>query len=576
MASLREALAEKFTSDGKEEDEQGVIPIEEPSTDEENSESQKAEQEQEQELDEPEDVEQNEEEDLQNLLQEAAELIKVQNDELFDLRAQIGMMEFEKLSQPEIIENKTDKEKRIRPGSLGKDLHMTIGDGIKLMGVSLLWLVVLIGADKVVGIYGLMAGGVLPTDLLTWSIGSCLWCIHLLYILNKTETILSFGLGFRIQTSIAVGLAVGTAILLTRKETATVTNVWTYGSIFAFIVLLFSGFGGAFVRAYTRKFRPDSELEDPRVITSVEKKNVDKKALMSLTAGLIVFILIASVSASTLTEYLSPAKDCDGGVSGRMMADGDCPHRLNIASWNLQVFGQSKANDNTKIATIANVIRDYDVVAIQEIKDAQMTAPYFLQDELEKHSEFGMLLSNRTGASCQSTGVEQFAFYYNVETIKALDSGSSYPNNDCAFTREPFAARFQSLEFDSDFVLITAHLKPDYAISEMQSLPEVLEWARFQYPDEDDFIILGDLNADCDYASQSQLASLELRNGNYDWIIPDNASTNTAEASSCAYDRIIIPSGEVEEHIEGYNIDCEVSSVSDHCIISTKISAHEA
>ena len=61
MASLREALAEKFASEEKEDD-QGVIPIEEPSTDEENSESQKAEQEQEQEPDEPEDVEQNEEE----------------------------------------------------------------------------------------------------------------------------------------------------------------------------------------------------------------------------------------------------------------------------------------------------------------------------------------------------------------------------------------------------------------------------------------------------------------------------------------------------------------------------------
>jgi hypothetical protein len=270
MASLREALAEKFASEEKEEEEQGVIPIEEPSEDEENSEPQKAEQEQE--LDESEKVEQSEEEELQKLLQEAAELIKVQNDELFDLRARIGMMEFEKLSQPEIVENKVEKEKRIRPGSLGKDLHMTIGDGIKLMGVSLLWLVVLIGADKAVGIYGLKMGGLLPTDLLTWSIGSCLWCLHLLYILNKTETILSFGLGLRIQTSIAVGLAVGTAILLTRQETVTVTNVWAYGSAFAFIVLLFSGFGGAFVRAYSRKFKPNSELEDPRVITTVEKK----------------------------------------------------------------------------------------------------------------------------------------------------------------------------------------------------------------------------------------------------------------------------------------------------------------
>ena len=295
--------------------------------------------------------------------------------------------------------------------------------------------------------------------------------------------------------------------------------------------------------------------------------------------ALLVSIIVIIASISQVSNTLTGSTDCGANSSDRMMAGGDCPDKLNIASWNLEVFGPSKANDPDTLSEIAEKISQYDVVAVQELKDIQQLAPYILQDELDNHGEFGIVLSNRTGSYCESKSSsqisEQYAFYYNVDTIKALDSGHHYPNTDCEFAREPFAARFQSVEYSHKFVLITAHVRPGDAVDEIKNLTNVFEWAKFQFPNEDDFILLGDLNADCDYASTSDLDMLEIRNGDYEWIIPDGISTNTATSSSCAYDRIIFGENGSDEYLGSYSTDCQTEA-SDHCIVSALYSANEA
>ena len=267
MASLREALAEKFTSDVREEEIQGVIPIEETSTDEENLEPKKTEQE----LDESEDAEQNEEEiseeeelqeeeeelqeeecELQALLVEASDMLRSQSRELDGLRSKLEILE-----QPQGDGKEDDHQ-----SSLGRDLHLTFTDGMTLMGISLLWLVALVGADQYLSAQTWMIGGSLPTDLVSWSIGSGLWSFHVLHQLKKAKTILAMPLGMRIQTGIGVSLAVGTALMLSKEEFRTVTNIWAYGSIFALLVLFVSGFGGAFKRALVRRFKGNTIVSD--------------------------------------------------------------------------------------------------------------------------------------------------------------------------------------------------------------------------------------------------------------------------------------------------------------------------
>jgi hypothetical protein len=50
------------------------------------------------------------------------------------------------------------------------------------------------------------------------------------------------------------------------------------------------------------------------------------------------------------------------------------PDQITIASWNIQVFGQSKASKPEVMRVISETISNYDIVAIQEIRDKSGTA----------------------------------------------------------------------------------------------------------------------------------------------------------------------------------------------------------
>jgi len=69
--------------------------------------------------------------------------------------------------------------------------------------------------------------------------------------------------------------------------------------------------------------------------------------------------------------------------------------------------------------------------------------------------------------------------------------------------------------------------------------------ARDHFKNERDFIILGDLNADCNYFYESAYENPAINH----WLIGNEMDTNLAK-SSCTYDRIIITDG-VEEDYAG-------------------------
>lgn len=272
------SLKESFSKDDEQEDEQGEIPVEHIESDsvedlekkeekveeevDESNESPPIEENLDDESDLSTDDEENSEPEEQesddfemedpqivefrNLLSDAVDVMQYQSDKIKQLQSSINELE-------NASENRKDEQIE-RPNSLGRDLNMTLNEGMTLMGISLLWLVALIGADKYVTNNEWMIGGVWPADLLTWSLGAGFWSQHILHRLNQAKTLLSMPLGMRIQTSIGVALAAGTALMLTAEEFSTVTNIWAYGSIIALIVLFISGFGGAFSRAFSRKF----------------------------------------------------------------------------------------------------------------------------------------------------------------------------------------------------------------------------------------------------------------------------------------------------------------------------------
>jgi deoxyribonuclease-1-like protein len=100
-------------------------------------------------------------------------------------------------------------------------------------------------------------------------------------------------------------------------------------------------------------------------------------------------------------------------------------------------------------------------------------------------------------------------------------------------------------------------------------LDDVVEYAQSEYPGEQDFIVMGDLNADGSYFDEDSAS--DMSGTEYAWII-DNSQDTTTKSTNYTYDRIILTdtsdytgdSGVFKFDTEyGLNYD-ETVAVSDH------------
>lgn len=242
---------------------------------------------------------------------------------------------------------------------------------------------------------------------------------------------------------------------------------------------------------------------------------------------------------------------------------------IKIASFNVQVFGKTKAENPEVMYVLAKTVRNFDIVAVQEIRDTSGAAVLALRDTVNAlgGARYEFVISERLGRTASK---EQYAYLYNTQTVQLLQT-YTYPEPYDVFHREPFVASFKAKMGSFDFVLIAVHTDPDEATQEINALPEVVEDARARFQSEGDFIVLGDLNADCSYFNENALSL--LRSVEYTWLIENSADTTTG-ATNCTYDRIIITQPASSDYAgkagvfkfdSAYNLSpALVAQVSDH------------
>jgi endonuclease/exonuclease/phosphatase family metal-dependent hydrolase len=208
---------------------------------------------------------------------------------------------------------------------------------------------------------------------------------------------------------------------------------------------------------------------------------------------------------------------------------------LRIGAFNVQVFGVSKADKPEVMAVLADIIRTYDIIAIQEIRDKSQTALPELVDLVNSDgSQYSYIVSERLG---RTTSKEQYAYIYNSNTVESTDEGQTYPEPEGTdpFHRQPYIASFKATEGNFDATLMVIHTDPDEATEEINALDDVLEYAQSIYPEEQDFMIMGDFNADGSYFDEDSSSDLE----EYYWVIDDSHDTTT-KSTDYTYDRIIL------------------------------------
>lgn len=222
--------------------------------------------------------------------------------------------------------------------------------------------------------------------------------------------------------------------------------------------------------------------------------------------------------------------------SSIVLTPTDTNSTIKVGAFNLQIFGTTKASKSEVMSVLSKIIRNYDVIAVQEIRDSSQTALPMLRDAVNSigDPQYDYIVSERLG---RTSSKEQYAYLFNTKTMQVMGSPYVYPDSNDIFQREPYLSEFKTKNGSFDFVLITIHTDPDTATQEINDLPKVVEDAKSRYQGEGDFIVMGDLNADCSYFNENGQSA--LRSSDYCWVINNSVDTTT-KSTDCTYDRIII------------------------------------
>ncbi|MEX0819387.1 MAG: endonuclease/exonuclease/phosphatase family protein [Pirellulaceae bacterium] len=278
-------------------------------------------------------------------------------------------------------------------------------------------------------------------------------------------------------------------------------------------------------------------------------------------------------------------KKKDGGGAFPVSAAGpEVPaHQLGetikIATFNIQVFGQSKLSKPRAMDLLARIIRQFDVVAIQEIRSIdQDVMPRFVELINAAGRNYDFVIGPRLG---DTSSKEQYAYVFDRQTIE-IDRTFLYTVNDPdnLLHREPLVSWFRTRGPPPDqaftFTLVNVHIDPDVVATEMSVMDDVYRVVRDDGRDEDDVIVLGDFNAD-----ESHLGELGQVSG-ITWAI-SGIPTNVRRTKQ--YDNIVFHSQATREFVgrsgvvdfmRDYNLSMEEAlEVSDHMPVWAEFSIYE-
>ncbi|MBF4467062.1 endonuclease/exonuclease/phosphatase family protein [Flavobacterium sp. LC2016-12] len=159
-----------------------------------------------------------------------------------------------------------------------------------------------------------------------------------------------------------------------------------------------------------------------------------------------------------------------------------------IVSWNLENFGKTKST--TELNFIANIILDYDIIAIQEVVAGYGGAQAIAQLNRilnEKGSKWDYIISNPTSSSSYKT--ERYAFIWKTKKARLKGSPWLEKKYHLEIDREPYFATF---EIDKkaitlvNYHAITKNKQPETEIKYFKFLPD-------EYPNLN-LIFIGDFN----------------------------------------------------------------------------------
>ncbi|HSD06011.1 MAG TPA: endonuclease/exonuclease/phosphatase family protein [Flavobacterium sp.] len=183
-------------------------------------------------------------------------------------------------------------------------------------------------------------------------------------------------------------------------------------------------------------------------------------------------------------------------------------------SWNLENFGKSKSNQ--EIVFIANTIKDYDIITIQEVVagNGGSQAVARLADELNrKGTQWSYVISNPTSSTAYKT--ERYAFLWKTNKLKLKGKPWLEQKYHAEIEREPYFATYEikgkTITIGS-FHAITKSKQPETEIKYFKLLAQ-------EYPNLN-LLFTGDFNC-----PQSHTVFSPLKNMGYPSILKNQKTS---------------------------------------------------
>ena len=246
--------------------------------------------------------------------------------------------------------------------------------------------------------------------------------------------------------------------------------------------------------------------------------------------------------------------------------------QLHLLSWNIENLGSSKSVAD--IAFIANTLKDYDIVALQEIVagDGGAQAVAQLADELNrKGAQWDYVISDPTSSTAYKT--ERYAFLWKPSKVKKIGDAWLEQKYHLQIDREPFYCTFQYQEQQItivNFHAITQSKQPETEIKYFQYLPT-------SYPNLN-LVFVGDFNCPQSHtvfiplqkmgyrsAFQNQKTSLKRACENYNCL--------ASEFDNIWYhsEKNYIRNAEAIHFYESFDTLAEAREISDHIPIAVAL-----
>jgi deoxyribonuclease-1-like protein len=305
----------------------------------------------------------------------------------------------------------------------------------------------------------------------------------------------------------------------------------------------------------------------------------------------------ASASQGTLGSSVGQDLDYPGSSSGSalkslppptissipvsqpsLIADESANQTLRIASFNLQLFGKNKADNPWVMETIARILRQYDVIAVQEIYTRQQDLLPMLVDKINQaQRHFDYVIGPRVG---RLENKEQLAFLFDTQTIET-DRQQLYSVDDPQdlLLREPLVGWFRSKRLPAKlaftFTLVNLHLDEQGSEQEIRLLPELVRSIHRDGREEDDVLLVGDFGF-----SDRGLPGLRAAG-----MLPGLEGVPTNLHGQAMLDNLLMPTqatveftgrSGVFDFLRHFNLSLDqAQQVSDHLPIWCEFSCHE-